>query len=321
MTRLWTIYRVVFVLHAFSLRLGHGIRTRLTWINGIGHSLQHMQEGQAFISARFGGKTVDWCHNPTAMAHDEDWRGYLGDLTQATTQKLGKITAEVNTLVQHLQTALQRVGTRGVVIHIAHSQGALITALACQHLLPQEMSRMEVVCFGGAACLQRTSATPFRRCMNYYAINDPLLLLNPQALQALRSGFVEQEFCFLSPRLGDPILDHALLNPTYGQALEWEGARFEQLYVSTIYKVGRRLWQLIVRLHAALQHYIVEILKARLRPVLHRIMGMAGVVHERFIKPIVCVVLLFAEWIATLPRKEEKYVPAAVFLGKTTVSA
>jgi hypothetical protein len=30
-------------------------------------------------------------------------------------------------------------------------------------------------------------------------------------------------FCFLAPRVGNPIADHMLLGPTYASALEWEG--------------------------------------------------------------------------------------------------
>ncbi|GKY92872.1 hypothetical protein MPSEU_000256400 [Mayamaea pseudoterrestris] len=294
------------------------IRTRLTWINGIGHTLQHMKEGQASISARFCGKKVEWCHNPTAMSHDEDWRGYLGDLTQATSQKFGKITIEVETLTQHLRQAIQKVGRRGVVVHIAHSQGALITALACRQLTLEEMSRMEVLCFGGAACLQRTVATPFRRCMNYYSINDPLLLLNPEALQALRSGFVEQqEFCFLSPRLGDPILDHALLNPTYAQALEWEGARFERMYVPIVYRVWRRLWLAILLVRATVEPRIIAALQSLMRPVLRWVATQAYAIHNRVVKPVMVVLLLFIEWIARLLFGErEKFVPAREFLSE-----
>jgi hypothetical protein len=76
------------------------LRTRLTWVNGIGYNLDHMGEGQKGISKLFGGKAVVFCHNPTSMVNEEDMAGYLGDLTQAGTQKMGRITEEVNALVQ-----------------------------------------------------------------------------------------------------------------------------------------------------------------------------------------------------------------------------
>lgn len=195
-----------------------GRRTRVTWVNGIAHRLDHMVEGQACISKLFGGKAIIYCHNPTAMKSDQDNLGYLTDLSQAGQQKyFGMITAEVDSLVAHLRKALAYVGRRGCVIHIAHSQGALITSLASKQLRPEEMQQIEILGFGGAAAIRRTEQTPFKRCINYYSINDPLLMLVPPAAQALRSGLVgtDSEFCFLAPRIGDPVRDHHLWGPTY----------------------------------------------------------------------------------------------------------
>lgn len=75
-------------------------KTRLTWVNGIAHNLDHMSDGQISISTLFGGKRVEFCHNPTAMTSDTDYVGYIGDLSQAGAQKLGKITSEVDELVR-----------------------------------------------------------------------------------------------------------------------------------------------------------------------------------------------------------------------------
>jgi len=171
---------------------------------------------------------------------------------RATQKYLGRITAEVDGLVEHLKTAVRAVEKHnGIVVHIAHSQGALVTCLAAKQLTPIEMSKIEVIAFGGATPVRSTPETPFRRCVNYYSLNDPLLFLNPSAESALRSGFNhhfyssttqkanEDEFCFLAPRIGDPIADHKLLNPTYASALEWEGRRFERKYQSFMQRTVR----------------------------------------------------------------------------------
>jgi len=76
-------------------------KTILTWVNGIGHNLDHMSHGQTSLSSIFGGKPIRFCHNPTAMENEDDTMGYIGDLKQATSQKMmGKITDEVNALVK-----------------------------------------------------------------------------------------------------------------------------------------------------------------------------------------------------------------------------
>jgi hypothetical protein len=152
-----------------------------------------------------------------------------------------------------LKNAVAAVGKRGRVIHIAHSQGALVTALAAKHLTPLEMNQMEVLAFGGAEALRKTPKTPFARCINYYSVNDPLLFVVPSAAQALRSGFVhDEEFCFLAPRSGDPVEDHSLLGPTYAKALYWEGQLFQTKYQSLAFRSFRFLVLLILNLARAL---------------------------------------------------------------------
>lgn len=141
------------------------------------------------------------------------------------------------------------------------------------------MNRIEVISFGGATPVRSTPETPFRRCVNYYSVNDPLLFLNPSAETALRSGFnhkhtnngntddIEDEFCFLAPRLGDPIADHMLLGPTYASALEWEGRRFEHRYHSYMRRMARyalltslAIFQTILQLVAGVWRIITNLL-------------------------------------------------------------
>mmetsp|Transcript_19102 Transcript_19102/g.26474 ORF Transcript_19102/g.26474 Transcript_19102/m.26474 type:complete len:108 (-) Transcript_19102:719-1042(-) len=91
------------LLWACILLIGQNVearKTRLTWVNGIAYGRHHMDEGKQKIEKIFGGKRVEYCHNPTAMSHDDDTLGYIGDLTQAGTQKLGRITGEVDELVR-----------------------------------------------------------------------------------------------------------------------------------------------------------------------------------------------------------------------------
>jgi hypothetical protein len=259
----------LFALLLIAFQVTSGRKTALTWVNGIAHTVDHMEEGKEYISELFGGKPVLYCYNPTAMSHQEDTLGYITDLSQAGTQKLGYITAEVDSLVKHLKGSLAKVGPRGLVIHIAHSQGALITSLAAKKLAPHEMEQIEILAFGGAAAVTRTPQTPFRRCINYYSVNDPLLLVVPQAAQALRSGFAAShgEFCFLAPRMGDPVADHNLFGPTYAQALEWEGARFLRMYESSLIRFARRMLLLLSVFAEAISTYLKDRLKVIFRPI------------------------------------------------------
>ena len=217
-------------------------RTRLTWVNGIAHLPQHMNDPTFVISSAFGNVKVDYCWNPSAMTSESDYFGFIKDGVQASTHQMGRITPEVDSLVKHLRDALAQVGKSGRVIHIAHSQGSVITWLAARRLKREELIRIEVISFGGAATLM-TSEFPFARCINYYAVNDPILNVVPSAVKALKSGFsfgggMEQEIVFLTSRTGDPVTDHGLLNPTYLEALFWEGRRYQSIYLSPLGRVA-----------------------------------------------------------------------------------
>jgi len=224
------------------------VKTKLTWVNGIAHTYEHMENGARPISKCFN-KEVDFCYNPTSMTTESDYIGFLGDLRQASFQRFaGKITNEVNTLVEHLRSSIKEVGKNGKIIHIAHSQGAIITALAANNLTAAEMQQIEVLTFGGGTAITRNQYPSFSRVINYYAINDPLLFINPIAARALRTGFAfcsmtgEQEFVFLTPRMGDPTLDHGLLGDTYFEALTWEGRRYQLMYQNMIIRTMRPLY-------------------------------------------------------------------------------
>ena len=266
-------------------------RTKLTWVNGIAHLPEHMIDPTFIISTAFGNVNVDYCHNPSSMSSESDYLGFMKDMTQASTNQLGRITPEVDLLVEHLRDALKQVGKSGRIIHISHSQGSVITWLAAKKLRPEECKRIEVISFGGAATIC-TSEFPFARCINYYAVNDPILNVVPSAVKALKSGFsfgggLEQEIIFLSSRTGDPVTDHGLLNPTYLEALLWEGQRYQSLYLSPLgrmvdsafitpltssmcwlpnfaYEVTKRLFVAIFRLFVILREFAQTALKVLL---------------------------------------------------------
>ena len=306
-------------------------KTRLTWVNGIAYNLNDMAEGQEFISRMFGNKPCIYCYNPTGMAHEQDLIGYVSDLTQAGTHKyMGRITDEVNNLAKHLKLAVEAVGPDGCVIHIAHSQGALITSLAAKQLTAKEMSQIEVLSFGGAAAIRKTPQTPFRRCINYYSVNDPLLFIVPSATQALRSGFVgNEEFCFLAPKLGDPIADHNLVAPTYAQALAWEGARFRKVYDSFLRFALRsaKIYALaiFIQLVDILRRFLLSVTRPLLRVCVAIYVASRDAAQgidstiKILIRPIAFLLCLVYEFVQTALRNlldKDKFVPVSDVMTK-----
>jgi len=90
-----------FLVYCFAAKISAAtsVRTRITWVNGIGYNEKHMEVEGGKISRLFGA-SIDYCFNPSAMIADDDMVGYLNDLRQAGTQKLGRITMEVDALVK-----------------------------------------------------------------------------------------------------------------------------------------------------------------------------------------------------------------------------
>jgi len=113
-------------------------------------------------------------------------------------------------------------------------------------------------------------------------VNDPILNVVPSAVRALKSGFSfgggsEQEIIFLSSRTGDPVTDHGLLNPTYLEALLWEGRRYQSLYLSPLsssvlwfpnfaYEVTRRIVLAVLWILIMLREFIRSAVKRVLDP-------------------------------------------------------
>lgn len=94
--RILLVFYLVFIRKPLQT---YSIPTRLSFVNGIGYNEKHIEVEAKKISAMFG-TSVLYCFNPSAMTDDNDLVGYLNDLSQAGTQKLGRITMEVDALVK-----------------------------------------------------------------------------------------------------------------------------------------------------------------------------------------------------------------------------
>lgn len=172
----------------------------------------------------------------------------------------------VYSLAIHLRTLLSELPPRGRLLHIAHSGGAILTYLAAKHHLTySETSRIDVVTFGPGRSITRKYFQG--RLVNYYATNDPVVLLDKRAgtlirKQAEYSRWISQNlslntsyfsvrdakhnttFTFISAIANHPILDHSMEGPTYRLGMEIEAAnyrqRLEQLVEDTLREKSRQ---------------------------------------------------------------------------------
>ncbi|KAG5189534.1 hypothetical protein JKP88DRAFT_301534 [Tribonema minus] len=201
-------------------------RQIITFVNGIFHSEEDWQRITEQLDDIFK-QEVRAFYNPSTGWWVADLAGAGFDLVRRSDTH-----SVARALALHLREALELSGPRGRVLHLAHSGGALMTYLAAKyHLRAAERARIDVVTFGGARSITRKYFSG--RTVNYYARNDPLVILDRRAASLMKGAANEtyQEvvyakhnttFVFMEGMTRSPFMDHSLEGPTYKIALEIE---------------------------------------------------------------------------------------------------
>lgn len=211
----------------------------LTWVNGINYTSIEVAEEAQQLSLLFDCPVRPY-YNPSL-----GW--WLKDLARAGYFYIRTPYEDpiVRGLAIHLSTVLEEVGPTGRVVHLAHSGGALLTYLVAKyHLTESQRRRVHVITFGGARSITRKY---FRKATNYYARNDPLLLVDRRANSLMKrlDGYGKREedgqvlyekhrtpFIFLRGRANQALPDHSFFGPTYHEALMTEAKKFKDYYSS-----------------------------------------------------------------------------------------
>lgn len=204
----------------------------ITFVNGIYHSETEVRDIATLLKCMFRCE-VRTFYNPSSGSWVKDaYKAGFELVLRPNDLILAKQLAE------HLRSALREVHPqKGRILHIAHSGGAILTYLAAKyHLKFSEASRIDVVTLGAGRSLTHKY---FRgRLYNYYARNDPVLLVENRAAQLLkktrndtycvvRDAKHNTTFVFLEAVAKEPIYDHAVDGPTYRIALDHEAREFQ----------------------------------------------------------------------------------------------
>lgn len=204
----------------------------LTFVNGIYHSVDEWRNISHNIEKEFDTEVLPF-YNPSSGWWVRDAASAGFDLV------LRPIDLDLSKqLAQHLRSALFSVGPHGRVLHVAHSGGAILTYLAAKHhLTAAETGRIDVITLGGGKSI--THKYFKGHVANYYARNDPVVMVDNRAARLLRrasSRTMDCEevrdpkhntsFMYLAAQARHPIVDHSMLGPTYRSALAREAALF-----------------------------------------------------------------------------------------------
>ncbi|NGX31329.1 MAG: hypothetical protein K940chlam8_00695 [Chlamydiae bacterium] len=195
-------------------------KARLSFVNGINYTHQDVINVVKKISKAHGHLNIHYYYNET--------QGFARDMIQSSQHKLGYESKEVKYLVSHLRELLRCVGEKGLIRHYAHSQGALITVLAAQHLTPEEKAQIEIIAIGPGQLVFK-EATGYKSVLNYVSAKDyPILLINPEARKVANSNDMHDEIIILEPHpdAQNYSYDHTLDGPTYLMVVAEEGEKF-----------------------------------------------------------------------------------------------
>ena len=199
---------------------------RITFINGILTTKEALTDCLNLISDAHGGTKIHYVFRPT--------EGWTSDICRAalikTAFNIGFRSIHAHLLADMWRSLIEEMGGvngKGTIIHYAHSLGGSETDRARDLLTPEEQQKIRVTTLGSPTLVQNKG---FQKVINVVSVNDGVssFILDP-------FGWVKHYFnsesnvkyygnLFDFPHCWP--LDHALIGPTYYQALQHLGRQF-----------------------------------------------------------------------------------------------
>lgn len=184
---------------------------RAIYCNGINTTHDQFKGQLDYLSELFGMR-VDGSYNSTECIPV--------DIGETLLQKFGIPTESVSILVNGLRAKIHDVGgvgSDGLVIAIAHSQGGQILHSALKQLSDEERSMIAACTFGSAKLIEREMGLKYIR--NYVSTDDPISRAgDPKHYKLAKSGLMPEVSFIKSLEPG--LFDHGFMGKTYGKGLE-----------------------------------------------------------------------------------------------------
>ena len=192
---------------------------RITFVNGILTTKEHLNGNLQIISESHGGCNVHYCYVGT--------NGWTNDLIRSLFTKIGVINPETKELAKIWRRLINDMGgvnSGGIIFHYAHSLGGTETLLAKYLVTPEELKMIRVITMGSPTLIPDDgfhSVVNIISCRDIIAIFDPIRFIYAMMYDT-NSFFVGSLWD------GWPVVDHPFYCYwTYLQAHFWE--EFEDL--------------------------------------------------------------------------------------------
>lgn len=200
-------------------------KVRVTAINGIQNTKEAAIASWEKISALFTTR-IHFVYNETKGSVATDGTHAVWDKYVRESPKT------VKALADHWQRLLDEMGDGGMIYHIAHSHGALLTTQAADMVSPQVRSRLIIRTFGA---FQSPHHKDFADLKNIICPDDPVIWLNNYEDDGsiVRVQGVPTPYSFFRDPAAFLHENHSLTRGPYWRYLtEYEGYNFRKKYES-----------------------------------------------------------------------------------------
>jgi hypothetical protein len=201
-------------------------KVRLTVINGILNQKKDWQELIQCISQSHGNVNVHSVYWPS--------EGWTKDVYKGLMANSGHLSDAVKDLVILWRSLIEEMGgidSDCLIIHYAHSIGAVETNVAKQLLTPAEMQKIKVCTFGTPHLYPNTD---YLDVTHYISQRDGVIFLKPLAYFAAITD-PNYKIVLIGDDKGPPLIDHFINFGTYHDKILDLGAEFESTYGSVPY--------------------------------------------------------------------------------------
>ncbi|MGA8164908.1 MAG: hypothetical protein WB791_07795 [Waddliaceae bacterium] len=197
-------------------------KVRVTLVHGILNFQIDFKRTIDRFSQTHGGVNIHYIFNAT--------EGWSGDLSQAFAAKLGFSHQLAYPLVKTWKELIKEMGGPqggGVIVHYAHSSGAIHTQSALNLLTEDEKKMIRVITFGSPALIEDRGVESVR---NYLSVRDGVCMLDPLRYTMGMLG-LKEEIILAGTWRGTPLIDHLLSSKTYQDVIRKLGEEFLETFL------------------------------------------------------------------------------------------
>lgn len=198
-------------------------KVRVSFINGILTDYASLYSTLQGISGSHGNTCIHYVYRPT--------KGWVWDILHSFLVKLGYTSPYAEELAKEWKKMIYEMGGvngGGVIIHYAHSIGAVESIRALSLLSPEEQKMVRMYAFGSP---ELTSKGGLAEIHHFISVRDGVPLLDPIGfLGAIGGG--KSNILFVGSFFGVPLIDHLFGTQCYQDIWRAMGRTFVEWYGS-----------------------------------------------------------------------------------------